>query len=225
MADQADMVCMSGAYKGYKIDLCVDQAEYTNRRRNQAEAAHANAVPGGGVVFPKSRGGFDGLEHPLVDVPGRTTSLGDGKAMLGAQELCGLEAVERNGKWYRKRLLTPIEWEAFASNFGNQNYSTRSGKLDEGVHYNADGTRAVGQAKGYYVEYGGKEVFDMNGNVNEWTYDPAVDKFYISGGSWLREDSWFIRADDRIEFRYEFLHSYIGLRCGVSFRDPPIKKK
>jgi len=102
-----------------------------------------------GKVFPQSRAGFNGSDHPLVDVPGKAIQLNDGKIMLGAQELCGLETVEINGKVYRKRLLTPEEWAAVASKFGKQEYSTRSGKLDEGVHYNADGTRVVGQAKGH----------------------------------------------------------------------------
>lgn len=145
--------------------------------------------------------------------------------MLGAQALCGLETVEIDGKVYRKRLLTPDEWAAVASKFGTQKYSTRSGKLDEGVHYGADGTRVVGQAKGHYVEYGGKEVFDMNGNVYEWTFDLATGEFYISGGSWYNDYSWFLQADGRNYVHPVYRNRYVGLRCGVSAQDSPIRPK
>lgn len=243
MADPAGMVCTSGEYKGRRIEVCVDQAEYTNERRDQAATrfeelwAKFAKRPSGNVagyvfnqmsdkVFPQSRAGFDGTNHPLVDVPGKAITLDDGRTLLGAQELCGLETVEINGKLYRKRLLTPDEWAAVASKFGEQDYSTRSGKLDEGVHCIADGTRVVGQAKGHYVEHGGKEVYDMNGNVYELTYDPATRRFFASGGSW-RDGviTWHLRAVDRGEVSPSYRSNVVGLRCGVSPQDSPIEAK
>ena len=44
MADPAGMVCASGEYKGHKIDVCVDQAEYTNTRRHQALSSSASTT-------------------------------------------------------------------------------------------------------------------------------------------------------------------------------------
>lgn len=44
MADPAGMVCTSGEYKGRQIDICVDQAEYTNGRRDHAAAANAGTI-------------------------------------------------------------------------------------------------------------------------------------------------------------------------------------
>jgi len=44
MADPAGMVCTSGENKGRKIDICVDQAEYTNGWRDQVAAANAGTI-------------------------------------------------------------------------------------------------------------------------------------------------------------------------------------
>lgn len=81
-------------------------------------------------VFPQPPIGFDDPNIPLVNVPGEAMNVGDGRTMmLGAKELCGLEIVEMDGNLYRKRLPTPVEWQALASKFGKQSYSTRSGNL------------------------------------------------------------------------------------------------
>jgi formylglycine-generating enzyme required for sulfatase activity len=221
MVDPKGMVCASGTYYGFKIDICVDQPEYTNERRNHAALKHANT----NTVFPKSRKGFDGANHPLVDVPGKKVKLPDGRIMLGAQDLCALETVEINGNVYRKRLLTTDEWVAFASKFRKQKYSTRTGKLGEGVHYKARGTREVGQVKGHYMEYGGKEVYDMSGNVCEWTYDPDLKVFRINGGSWKFPHSWYLQAYSFLSVRPVRRDSDIGFRCGVSLQDSPIKSR
>ena len=273
MTDPAGMVCTSGIYRGKNIDICVDQAEYTNERRNRAAAEAADTVQvisvtsegkqieivgnrknadtawrkfakttpalnkgvagyilrmhGADNVFPKSRTGFDDPDHPLVDVPGRAIPLDDGRVMLGAQELCGLETVKIKGKWYKKRLLTPDEWAAFASAFGTKEYSTRTGALDKGVHHHAEGTRAVGQAEGHYVEYRGKEVYDMSGNVAELTYDPVTDKFYVNGGSYVNNRHFgplALQAESRSDgLPPDTRASHFGLRCGASPQDPPIR--
>lgn len=163
----------------------------------------------GSLPIPTSPKGFDGPDQPLVNVPGRKTKIGE-QEFLGAKEICELQG---------KRLLTPIEWEYVASQGGStKRYSTRSGKLDSGVHYNAEATRQVCEAVGHYIEFGEgekkQEICDMNGNVWEWTLDPS-DDYYISGGSWGNHGySWDLQAGDRRRHTPDDSFNGVGFRCG-----------
>ncbi|HPW45470.1 MAG TPA: SUMF1/EgtB/PvdO family nonheme iron enzyme [bacterium] len=242
---QEGMVFVKGGrYKGQTIpDLCVDQHEFTNADTSRVAAQTAgqyqlmsvslsgstvevvdsgkdpkalwakiaargpdltkgiagyflravSALPS--LVSPKD---FDKPNQPQVDVDG-----------YQAKQFC-----EAQGK----RLLTPIEWEYVASQGGAKRYSTRSGKFDSGVHYGAGATRQVCKAAGRYIEFGGKEICDMNGNVWEWTLDPSGD-YYTSGGSFGISILWLLQADYRSRVNPGRSNFNIGFRCGSSAQD------
>lgn len=165
--------------------------------------------------IPTSPKGFDGSDQPLVTVTGEKTKIGE-QEFLGAKEICELQG---------KRLLTPIEWEYVASQGGTKQYSTRSGELDSGVHYNAEATRQVCKAAGHYIAFGEgeekQEICDMNGNVWEWTLDPSGD-YYISGGSWnYYGHSWHLQADSRSRGNPGFSYVDVGFRCGSPAQGSP----
>lgn len=81
------------------------------------------------------------------------------------------------------RLPTNEEW-LYAAKGGQKSQGYRfagSDILDEVAWYanNARSTNRVGGKK-----YNELHLYDMNGNVYEWTTDPLASQFYNSGGSW-----------------------------------------
>lgn len=219
---QKGMVFVKGGqYKGQTIsDLCVVQHEFTNTDNvrviagakdsyqlwNKIVMQLPNFLTRGIANFylavskcPTSTSSerFDGPDQPMVNVSG-----------YHASALCEAQGM---------RLLTPLEWEYVASQGGTKKYSTRSGELDSGVHSNADATRKVCEATGHYIEFEGKEICDMNGNVWEWVLDPSGN-YYIFGGSWhYLNYSWYLQADSRRGINPVYSsYNDVGFRCGMS---------
>lgn len=125
-----------------------------------------------------------------------------------------------------KRLPTPDEWAFVASKGGWQNHSSHDGTLSrQGVVYcdsldSLYGGRCptksadVGSLAGNYVEYGGQEVWDMNGNVQELTFDPTDGRFHLLGGAWNFHDELFAGSRSLNRLPKELGHT-TGFRCVV----------
>tara|TARA_B100000686_G_scaffold69348_1_gene75156 strand:+ start:924 stop:1703 length:780 start_codon:yes stop_codon:yes gene_type:complete len=120
-------------------------------------------------------------------------------------------------EWVGGRLPTEAEWE-FSANTEILGGAYFGQKYDEGAPRLAGG-----------LEFNSRGLFDMLGNVYEWTGDwygpyeksdkqinpkgPAFGKErVVRGGSW-NSPAHFIRATDRIARRPEYRYSDVGFRC------------
>lgn len=124
----------------------------------------------------------------------------------------------------RFRLPTEAEWE-YAARGGNRSHGfTFSGseKIDSVAWYCADtngGTHPVGQK--YYNELG---IYDMSGNVGEWTSDFGSNNYssprdsehpVIRGGGWS-DCVPYCRVTDRfVFFSPKNSHNNVGLRLAL----------
>lgn len=192
-----------GTYEGKNFrPLCVDEHEFSGQdllNLSEEDFQRSLDCESALAICPSKSFAKENPLKPLVEIM-------SGK---GAKNICGVIG---------KRLPTHQEWQAIASNLGTKEYSTRSGDLDKGVYYNEDEAREVCDARGLYMEYGGKEVCDMNGNVNEWTWDPYAGdsgKYYICGGSFGDKKESNVSAEKCVEpgRGYNIYSEYVGFRC------------
>ena len=242
---QEGMVFVKGGqYKGQTIsDLCVDQHEFTNADTSRVTAQTAGQYqmmsvnPNGSTVEVVESGKDPKALWAKIAAGGPDLTKGVAgyflRAVSALPSLTSPEDFDKpnqpqvnvNGHQAKqfceaqgKRLLTPIEWKYVASQGGSKEYSTRSGKLDSGVHYDAKATRQVCEAVGHYIKFGGKEICDMRGNVWEWTLDSSGN-YYISGGSWDYGYTWDLLSGYRGRGDPGDSDDDIGFRCGSSAQD------
>lgn len=150
--------------------FCIDQTEATNAEWEKVMK---------GVPYPKSPEGFDAPNQPKVGL----------KDPFLAKQFC-----ERQGK----TLLTPHQWFWVETGAGRgQEFSTKDGRNSDGIVYSANWkirslcpktTAGVGSQVGHYVEIGGNQVYDMDGNAMEVVYGPDLREFSYIGGSFRSRD-------------------------------------
>lgn len=113
-----------------------------------------------------------------------------------------------------KRLCTPAEWEmACKSEKEKNNYPY-------GAKYKAENCNTMGNpivknslsTSGHFIQcVGSVNVYDMSGNVAEWT-ETASGNPYVYGGSWQNGKDGS-RCNSRIELETGRKYFYAGFRC------------
>jgi formylglycine-generating enzyme required for sulfatase activity len=119
-------------------------------------------------------------------------------------------------KWAGGRLPSEEEWE-YAAKGGEEHEYSGSSSVDEVAWYSKNaggGTQAVGRKKA-----NGYGLYDMSGNVWEWTATPgAFDKYsgrILRGGSW-DFDAAFARVVGRDSDDPRRLYNDVGFRLARS---------
>lgn len=139
-------------------------------------------------------------------------------------------------KGFGKRLPTEVEWEKAAGGPEGKEYATAGGMLRKTeANYDSDGAKMVMSYKSN--AYG---VYDMTGNVSEWTADwytnnnfnrDETGTFIIRQHKVMRGGNWGERSENRLRVNYrddravpDEHYSYIGFRC-VAAAAPQESKK
>jgi len=136
----------------------------------------------------------DKLDHPVVLV-----------SWNDAQEFC---------RWANCRLPSEVEWEKAARGEDGRTYPWGEDWID-GRYCNSSeshtgGTTSVDEFQEGISPYG---VWDMCGNILEWTASPRMGGYVIRGGSWKDSAHWFLRA--AVSYYYNSIdrRDYLGFRC------------
>jgi len=131
-------------------------------------------------------------------------------------------------EWAGKRLPTEREWE-YAARGGSEQRSFSWGN-EEPTSKRSCYEHAGGSCKVASFEPGAFGLFDVSGNLWEWTQsefgpypshaeaDPVVDgKYYVyRGGSWSRRFPKWLRNDLRNRYRPHEWSAALGMRCARS---------
>ncbi len=110
-------------------------------------------------------------------------------------------------------LPTNRQWENAC---GNGEYCTASGNLSHSeAIYEADGPADVG-----FTLPNPNGVYDMTGNVSEWTRDEDQSGYmFIRGGSWDYYGTQILLADSPAFYLPDRRHYHIGFRCVAPAQD------
>lgn len=132
---------------------------------------------------------------------------------------------------WEARLPYGFEWErAGRGEDGKHEYATKTGKFtDQGIVYaeNSNLTTAdVGSKAGHYVTWGGKEVYDLSGNVWEWVEETATlgppfrDSLrvlrggcYASGWHWSQREHLSVSLANHVDV--DSASGAFGFRCVI----------
>ena len=163
--------------------------------------AMGNRMPKAPDFNPKWRHG----DHPIVNV-----------SWEQGQKYCD---------WAGGRLPTEAEWE-YAARGGKEGliYPDGNELTDKDAKYASDGTSSVGA-----FPVNGFGLYDMAGNVWEWTADwygpygeveeedpqgPAKGDYRVlRGGSWINSDPWYLRCSLRLWSEPDYRDFNFGFRC------------
>jgi formylglycine-generating enzyme required for sulfatase activity len=195
--------------------FCIDQYEVTQAEYEQTIGNNPSEF--NNELFGKKTSGLLGIdsENPFMVLGNVTTGL-----LLGANAKHPVETVTWNeAKEYckqgGKRLPTEWEWEKAAKAgtrtkyyWGNEMRNNKANCLKCGSQWDNTQTAPVGSFAAN--SFG---LFDMAGNVEEWT-----DSDYEQGGKVLRGGSWgydpySIRSAYRHKKDLTASNGYIGFRC------------
>lgn len=121
----------------------------------------------------------------------------------------------------KSRLLSEIEWEVVARGKECREYPTPNGQLLDAFgrkqgHYDEERIANVGSYPP--IQIGGMEVFDLLGNVWEWTgswYEVGQPYRVLRGGSWNNKFPEFLRASCRNFSNPKRRSRFIGFRLAV----------
>jgi formylglycine-generating enzyme required for sulfatase activity len=156
-----------------------------------------------GTFSVRSRDGYSMANHPVVEV-----------TWYGAQAFCD---------YYGYRLPTPWEWQAVADYDGSYFYCTGESVNQSMANYKQANPLGLTSNPptspvGYYPAYG-YGLYDMGGNVDEWTSPVRYGVASVCGGSWLSGWSSGLAVNNRTDSRIETATYRTGFRVA---RDAPV---
>lgn len=161
-----------------------------------AAASNSQITYSEGVFSVRSRDGYDMSDHPVVEV-----------SWYGATAFCN---------YYGFSLPTQWQWQTVADYDGSYSYGcgelidfTRANYRD-GAYANPLGLTdyPYTSSVGYYPSYG-YGVFDMAGNVMEWTSSVSGSKRVIKGGCWDHDRSY-----SAVSYNYAVYPNRTYSHCG-----------
>ena len=136
-----------------------------------------------------------------------------------AAKLAGPQKPLVNLKWKEARavckargmdLPSDEQWQKAATGSDGKMYATKSGDLKKS-EANFASDRPVDVMSYPPNDFG---VYDMTGNVWEWTLGDADGRYYrIRGGSWNEDDPLLLRSSYHGYFLPELEFNVIGFRC------------
>jgi formylglycine-generating enzyme required for sulfatase activity len=191
-------------YRTRLAAFCLDKTEVTVGAYAACVAAgHCTPAETKVVICTASEG--HGADHPINCVDGRQ-----------AMAFCGSRHA---------RLPTEAEWEYAASGGDDRQYAWGDEPPDGRTCWKKSGACAAGA-----FPAGAFGLFDMTGNVWEWTSTgygdypwPPVEPSALvyRGGSWSRRFDKWMRVRLRNRGRSDFHGAHLGFRCAATLPDAP----
>lgn len=126
------------------------------------------------------------------------------------------EQAERLCKKQGKRLCTPAEWQAACGGIGDRRKIYPYGNSFAADNCNTFGNNwtrnSIAESGRFNYCKSGAGVFDMSGNVAEWTYSDDEEYAQVYGGFWQSNDI-DSRCESRVQLEKKRSHFYVGFRC------------
>lgn len=207
-------------HKVYLDSFYIDQYEVTNRQYTEFCRKTGNVLP---QSLRDSK--YNDADKPVVGVI--------------------FEQAQEYAKWAGKRLPTEAEWEKAARGTDGRVYPWGSEWNPKSCNNKDLKNNATAKVGSYPDDKSPYEVYDMAGNVSEWTADCYDAKYYANspeknplcvideskivkrGGNYYY-DTAECRTTHREGFTRTFMRNELGFRCVLDFfliNSSPVKEK
>lgn len=187
----------------------MDKYEVTNEEYKKFCDATGRSYPGY----------FSGKEYPP----------GAGKKPVVSVSWSDADAYAR---WAGKRLPSEIEWEAAASGLSGKVWPWGNRWIANGANIREKGENDPADVGSHPLDVSEFGIFDMAGNVSEWTQDWYLpypgnksrekeygDQFKVLRGGSSKASKEFARSQFRARLPMGFRSTDLGFRCAISAED------